>query len=152
MLDLNQKQRARSIYRVKTSFLPRQDIEITSWAGDAYGICARVGDVSEIERASPASEWDLWYKQRVWKPCPWSNLFISYILSEHFFFLFRKTSLYLEKMTSEFKKQGSAQTKCPKNTSFVGLYKCCELKYWQKIDQKWNTKLTQDCLRWLHDP
>ena len=46
-------------------------------------------------------------------PCQGSNLFISYILSEHFFFLFRKTSLYLEKMTSEFKKQGPAQTKCP---------------------------------------
>ena len=32
------------------------------------------------------------------------NLFISYILSEHFFSLFRKTSLYLEKMTIKFKK------------------------------------------------
>ena len=33
-----------------------QQIEITSWAGGAYEIFARVGDVSEIERASAASE------------------------------------------------------------------------------------------------
>ena len=33
-----------------------EKIEITSWAGGAYGIFARVGDVSEIERASAASE------------------------------------------------------------------------------------------------
>ena len=28
-----------------------EKIEITSWAGGAYGIFARVGDVSEVERA-----------------------------------------------------------------------------------------------------
>ena len=42
-------------------------IEITSWAGGAYRIFARVGDVSEIEQASIASKWNFWYKQRVWK-------------------------------------------------------------------------------------
>ena len=33
-----------------------KQIEIASWAGGAYGIFARVGDVSEMERASAASE------------------------------------------------------------------------------------------------
>ena len=52
---------------------------------------------------------DFWYKKNecenpVQAPCLWSNLFISYILSEHFFSLFRKTSLYLEKMKSKFRK------------------------------------------------
>ena len=39
--------------------------------------------------------------------------YFIYFLSEHFFSLFRKASLILEKMTSEFKKQGATQTKCP---------------------------------------
>ena len=66
------------------------------------------------QRASEISDTNNECENSVQAPCPWSNLFISYILSEHFFFLFRKTSLYLEKMTSEFKKQGPAQTKCHK--------------------------------------
>ena len=33
-----------------------KQIEIASWAGGAYGIFARVGDVSEMERESAASE------------------------------------------------------------------------------------------------
>ena len=33
-----------------------EKIEITSWAGGAYGIFAQVGDVSEIERASEISD------------------------------------------------------------------------------------------------
>ena len=72
-------------------------------------------------------------------PCPWSNLFISYILSEHFFFLFRKTSPSLEKWPANLRKKGQLKPNALKNTSFAGLHKCCELKYWQKIDQKWNT-------------
>ena len=84
-------------------------------------------------------------------PCPWSNLFISYLLSEHFLFLFRKTSLYLEKMTSEFKKQEPAQTKCPKKYiirwSLQMLWVKILTKNWSKM--KYNL-LTQDCLRWLH--
>ena len=34
---------------------------------------------------------------------------------------------------------GQLKPNALKNTSFLGLYKCCELKYWQKNDQKWNT-------------
>ena len=44
-------------------YKPIKYIEIASWAGSAYGIFSRVGDVSEIERASAASKWDFWYKQ-----------------------------------------------------------------------------------------
>ena len=87
------------------------------------------------QRASEISDTNNECENSVQAPCPWSYLFISYILSELFFFLFRKTSLYLEKMTSK----GQLKPNALKNTSFVGLYKCCELKYWQKIDQKWNT-------------
>ena len=91
-----------------------------------------------------ARSFDFWYKlneceNAVQAPCLWSNLLMPYILSEHFFFLFRKTSLYLEEMTSELRNKGQLKPNAIKNTSFVGLYKCCELKYWQKIDQKWNT-------------
>ena len=70
--------------------------------GRANGIFAPAGDVSEIERASAqrASEFSDTNNEcenSVQAPCPWSNLFILYVLSEHFFFLFMKTSLYLEK-------------------------------------------------------
>ena len=34
---------------------------------------------------------------------------------------------------------GQLKPNAVKNTSFWGLYKCCELKYWQNNDQKWNT-------------
>ena len=60
-------------------------------------------------------------------PCPWSNLFISYILSEHFFSFFRK------KWPVNLRKKGHLKQNALKNTSFVGLFKFCELKYWQKI-------------------
>ena len=36
--------------------IPVDDIEITSWKACAYGIFTRVGEVSEIERVSAASE------------------------------------------------------------------------------------------------
>ena len=36
--------------------LSNDHIEITSWAEGAYGIFTRVGDVSEIERASEISD------------------------------------------------------------------------------------------------
>ena len=124
--------------------------------GRAYGIFARAGDVSEIERASAQrasafSDTNNECENSVQAPCPWSNLFILYVLSEHFFFLFMKTSLYLEKMTSEFKKQGPAQTKCPKKYivrwALQMLWVKILTKNWSKM--KYNL-LTQDCLRWLH--
>ena len=82
---------------------------------------------------------DFWYKKNecenpVQAPCPWSNLFISYILSEHFFSLFRKNEEQIQEII-----KGQLNPNALENTSFIGLYKCCELKYWQKIDQKWNT-------------
>ena len=57
------------------------------------------------------------------------------------------TSFYLGKVSLSRKNdqqinlrnKGQLKPTALKNTSFVGLYKCCELKYWQKIDQKWNT-------------
>ena len=39
------------------------------------------------------------------------------------------SSLYLEKMASELRNKGQLKPNTLKNTSFVGLYKCCELKY-----------------------
>ena len=65
--------------------------------GRAYGIFAPAGDVSEIERASAqrASEFSDTNNEcenSVQAPCPWSNLFISYILSEHI------SSFYLRKL------------------------------------------------------
>ena len=105
----------------------------TSWAGHAYGIFARVGSVSEIERASAASEWNFWYKQRVQKSRTSAlsmKLFINFIHTERTFLLFfRNTSLYLEKMTSEFKKQGQPQTKCPKKY----IIRWALQKLWVKI-------------------
>ena len=41
---------------IHLGLLHATEIEITSLAGGAYGIFARVRDVSEIERASAASE------------------------------------------------------------------------------------------------
>ena len=56
------------------------------------------------------------------------------------------SSFYLGKLLFIYKKwpanlRNKSQLKpnALKNTSFVGHYKCCELKYWQKIDQKWKT-------------
>ena len=78
-------------------------------------------------------------------PWPWSNLFISYMLSEHFFLLFRKTCLYLEKMTREFKKQGASQTKFPQKY----IIRCALQILWVKIltknwsKMKYNDLMTQ---------
>ena len=78
-------------------------------------------------------------------PWPWSNSFISYMLSEHFFLLFRKTCLYLEKMTREFKKQGAAQTKFPQKY----IIRCALQILWVKIltknwsKMKYNDLMTQ---------
>ena len=97
----------------------------------SHSLAALARSISDIN-----NEWE----NPVQAPCPWSNLFISYILSENFFSLFRNTSLYLEKMASDLRNKGQLKPNALKeNTSFVGLYKCCGLKYWQKIDQKWNT-------------
>ena len=57
------------------------------------------------------------------------------------------TSFYLGKVSLSRKNdqqinlrnKGQLKPTALKNTSFAGLYKCCELKYWQTIDQKWNT-------------
>ena len=40
-------------------------IYITSWSVRAYGIYARVGDVSKIEQVSAANEWDFRYMASV---------------------------------------------------------------------------------------
>ena len=42
-------------------------------------------------------------------------------------------------MSSELGNKGQLKPNALKITSFVGLFKSCELKYWQKIDQKLNT-------------
>ena len=89
--------------------------------------------------ASEISDTNNECENSVQAPCPWSNLFISYIPSEHFFFLFRKTSLYLEKMTSEFKKQGPAQTKCPKKYIIRWALQMLWVKILTKNWSKWNT-------------
>ena len=44
-------------------YKPIKYIEITSWAGRAYGIFLRVGDVSEISLARYARSFNFWYKQ-----------------------------------------------------------------------------------------
>ena len=139
---------------------PFVNIEITSWAGPVRDFrtswwcwwsswCIR--NRTSEQWASEISDTNNECENSVQAPCPWSNLFISYILSEHFFFIFSKTSLYLEKMTSEFKKQGPAQTKCPKKYiirwSLQMLWVKILTKNWSKM--KYNL-LTQDCLRWLH--
>ena len=76
-------------------------LEITSWAGARTGFSHELvmyqKSNERAQRASEISDTNNECENSVQAPCPWSNLFISYILSEHFFFLFRKTSLYLEK-------------------------------------------------------
>ena len=42
-------------------------------------------------------------------------------------------------MSSELGNKGQLKPNALKITSFVGLFKSCELKYRQKIDQKLNT-------------
>ena len=65
-------------------------------------------------------------------------LFHTYWVNISSFYL-GKLLFSWKKMTSEFKKHGPAQTKLPKKYIIRWALQCCELKYWQKIDQKWNT-------------
>ena len=95
------------------------------------------------QQASEIPDTNNEYENPVQAPCPWSNLFNSYLLSEHFFFLFRKTSLCLEKMTCEFKKQGPAQTKFPKKY----IIRCALQMLWVKIlTKKWSKMKYNDLM------
>ena len=71
-----------------------------------YGQGARTG-FSHAALARSISDTNSECENPVQGPCPWSHLFISYILCEHFFSLFRKNG-------KRIKKQGPAQTKYPK--------------------------------------
>ena len=95
-----------------------------------------------VQRGREISHTNNECKNPVQAPCSWSNLFISYMLSEHFFFLFRNTSLYLEKMTRELKKQEPAQTKLPKKY----IIHCALQMLWVKI---LTTKLIKNEIQWL---
>ena len=82
----------------------------------AHGIYTRVVDVSEIERASAANEWDFWYKNNEWINTVRSTLhvFIIYVVVqfsywfEFYFPLFWGVVMYDNQVET---KENKIQTK-----------------------------------------